>query len=471
MTTVSFIREILFFNLNKEMDKEKTWQAILGELELSISKASFTTWFKNTHIIDIEKDCALIAVPNGFTKRWLENKYNQKILEALNNVLGKQDIKQLIFKISQEVKNKPEVKKVNINEIKTSKTTSVSSGNGFDLNQKYDFNSFITGKQNELAKAAAMAAAKDPGKIYNPLFLYGEVGLGKTHLMHAIGNEIKKNIPSCKLVYVSSENFTNDYVKSIQSGNIDDFKKKYREADVLLVDDIQFMKGQERTQEEFFHTFNTLYQQNKQIVISSDRPPKSLPAIEDRLTSRFESGMIADIGHPDLETRIAILKSKVEEKNIHFNIADKVIDYIANVARNNVRELEGALNRIIAVNQLSKEDITLDSVKNILGKISPQQTRTGLTNKKIIKKVAEYFDITLEKLSGSSRKKELVVPRQICMFLIRQELNASYPNIGTELGGRDHTTAIHAFNKINEEIKGNEKIKNDVELIKQRLYE
>ena len=453
------------------MDKEKTWQAILGELELSISKASFTTWFKNTHIIDIEKDCALIAVPNGFTKRWLENKYNKKILEALNNVLGDQNIKKLIFKISQEVKNKPELKKVNIEKLKTFKTEAVSSGNGFNLNQKYDFESFITGKQNELAKAAAIAIAKDPGKVYNPLFLYGEVGLGKTHLMHAIGNEIKKDTPNCKLVYVSSENFTNDYVKSIQSGNIDDFKKKYREADVLLVDDIQFMKGQERTQEEFFHTFNTLYQQNKQIVISSDRPPKSLPAIEDRLTSRFESGMIADIGHPDLETRVAILKSKIEEKNIHFDITDDVINYIANVARNNVRELEGALNRIIAVNQLSREDITLDSVKNILGKISPQQTTTGLTNKKIVKKVAEYFDITLEKLNGSSRKKELVVPRQICMFLMRQELNASYPNIGTELGGRDHTTAIHAFNKITEEIKNNEKIKNDIELIKQRLYE
>jgi chromosomal replication initiator protein len=454
------------------MDKEKTWQAILGELELSISKASFTTWFKNTYIIDIENDCALIAVPNGFTKRWLENKYDKKILEALNNVLGNQDVKKLIFKISQDIKNKPEIKKVNLEEITTSKNnTNYPGNNGFNLNEKYDFNSFITGKQNELAKAASMAAAKDPGKIYNPLFLYGEVGLGKTHLMHAIGNEIKKRIPNCKLVYVSSENFTNDYVKSIQSGNIDDFKKKYREADILLVDDIQFMKGQERTQEEFFHTFNTLYQQNKQIVISSDRPPKSLPAIEDRLTSRFESGMIADIGHPDLETRVAILKSKIEEKNIHFDISDEVINYIANVARNNVRELEGALNRIIAVNQLNREDITLDSVKDILGKISPKQTTLGLTSKKVLKKVAEYFDITLEKLTGSSRKKELVVPRQICMFLMRQELNASYPNIGSELGGRDHTTAIHAFNKIAEEAKTNEKLKNDIELIKQRLYE
>ncbi len=456
------------------MDKEKTWQAILGELELSISKASFTTWFKNTHIIDIENDSVLIGVPNGFTKKWLENKYNKKILEALNNVLGNQNIKNLIFKISQEAKNKPTSKKIDLKKINFSKNSTINKSpsiDQFNLNKKYDFDGFITGKQNELAKAAAMAVAKNPGKIYNPLFLYGEVGLGKTHLMHAIGNEIQKNIPNCKLIYISSENFTNDYVKSIQSGNIDNFKKKYRQADVLLVDDIQFMKGQERTQEEFFHTFNALYQENKQIVISSDRPPNSLPAIEKRLTSRFESGMIADIGHPDLETRIAILKSKIEEKNINFNISDEVIDYIANVARNNVRELEGALNRIIAINQLSKEDITLDSVKNILGKISPQQSVAGLTSKKVLKKVAEYFDISLEKLIGNSRKKELVVPRQICMFLMREELRASYPNIGHELGGRDHTTAIHAFNKITEEIKTNEKLKNDIELIRQRLYE
>ena len=454
------------------MDKEKTWQAILGELELSISKASFTTWFKNTYIIDIEKDCVLIAVPNGFTKRWLENKYAPKILEALNNVLGDQKIKKIIFKISQEIKNETPVKKINIQEINTSSEINNSGHvNKFNLNEKYDFESFITGKQNELAKAASLAVAKSPGKIYNPLFLYGEVGLGKTHLMHAICNEIQKNIKNCKLIYISSENFTNDYVKSIQSGNMDDFKKKYREADILLVDDIQFMKGQERTQEEFFHTFNALYQQNKQIVISSDRPPKSLPAIEDRLTSRFESGMIADIGHPDLETRVAILRSKIEEKNIHFNIPDEAINYIANVARNNVRELEGALNRIIAINQLNKEDVTLESVKETLGKISPQQTNIGLNTKKILKKTAEYFDISLEKLTGSSRKKELVVPRQICMYLMRQELKASYPNIGSELGGRDHTTAIHAFNKIKEELKENDKIKNDMELIKQRLYE
>ncbi len=455
------------------MNKEKIWQAVLGELELSISKASFTTWFKNTYIIDIEKENVLIAVPNGFTKRWLESRYNKNILEALNNILKDQNIKNLIFKISQDIKHSEKKEKINLDEItkKYSETDSKLSVNGtYKLNPKYTFDGFITGKQNELAKAACIAVAKELGKVYNPLFLYGEVGLGKTHLMQSIGNEIKKNFPKYKMIYISSEDFTNDYVKSIQSGNMDEFKKKYRELDILLVDDIQFMKGQERTQEEFFHTFNALYQQNKQIVISSDRPPKSLPAIEERLTSRFESGMIADIGHPDLETRIAILKSKIKEKNIKLEISEDIITYIANIASNNVRELEGALNRVMAIHELNNEEINIDSVKEILGKLSSAQRSVGINTKKIIKIISEYFELKIDDLKGSSRKKELVTPRQICMYLMRKEINASYPNIGSELGGRDHTTAIHAYNKIVASIKSDDKIKNDIELIRQRLY-
>ena len=452
------------------MDKEKIWQAVLGELELSISKASFTTWFKNTYIIDIEKDSILIAVPNGFTKRWLENKYNKNILEALNNVLKDKDIKNLVFKISQRTKQKDQGKKPKLSHIEDIITEDTFQKNKYNLNPKYVFENFITGKQNELAKAAAMAVAKNPGKTYNPLFLYGEVGLGKTHLMQAIGNNIRQALLNYKLTYINSEDFTNDYIKSIQSNNIDNFKKKYRELDILLVDDIQFMKGQERTQEEFFHTFNNLYQQNKQIVISSDRPPRSLPAIEQRLTSRFESGMIADIGHPDLETRIAILKSKIREKNINFEIKEDVITCIANIVRNNVRELEGALNRVIAMNQLNKQEINIESVKEILGKITKKQSDKGLNTKKIKKIISEYFDISLEEIIGTCRRKELVIPRQICMYLMRKELNSSYPNIGQEVGGRDHTTAIHAFNKIKKEINKDEKIKNDIDLIKQRLY-
>ncbi len=462
------------------MDYDKIWQSVLGELELSISKASFTTWFKNTTILEISDENVLIAVPNGFTKRWLEDRYYKNILEGLKNVLKNDQIKTLNFKISHHNPVIKEKKPISLKTSDLTKKTNKDNQNnfssqsseinspGFILNPQYKFENFITGKQNELAKAASMAVAKNPGRVYNPLFLYGDVGLGKTHLMHSIGNYIKEKHPEKKLIYISSENFTNDYVKSIRSGNIDNFKKKYREIDILLVDDIQFMKGQERTQEEFFHTFNALYQTKKQIVISSDRPPKSLPSIEERLTSRFESGMIADIGSPDLETRVAILQSKIEEKKINLEISEEAISVIANIARHNVRELEGALNRVVAIHQLNNQNISIDSIKEILGNLKEKNNPPN--NKKIIKTVAEYFDVPEEKIIGSCRKKELVFPRQICMYLMRTELNHSYPNIGQEIGGRDHTTAIHGFNKIEEEIKTNEKIKNDIEMIKQRLY-
>ncbi len=462
------------------MDNNEIWHAVLGELELLISKASFTTWFKNTSILEIGEDTVIIGVQNGFTKSWLENKYSKDIIKALNNVTKNEAIKKLLFKISHDkpLDTKPE--KAQIHETVSlekelrieEKNSKAQSTNGYlTLNPKYLFENFITGKQNELAKAASMAVAKNPGHVYNPLFLYGDVGLGKTHLMQAIANHIKQNFPNYKLAYISSEHFTNDYVKSIQGGTIENFKKKYRELDILIVDDIQFMKGQERTQEEFFHTFNNLYQQNKQIVISSDRPPKSLPAIETRLTSRFESGMIADIGAPDLETRMAILKSKIQEKNLTLNISEEVITEIATIAKSNVRELEGALNRIIATHQLSKEPISIEFVKNILSGIATKQRESGITTKTIIKTVAEYFGISSDKLTGNCRKKELVVPRQICMFLMRKELNASYPNIGHEIGGRDHTTAIHGFNKIAELINVDEKIKSDIHSIIKKIHE
>ncbi len=457
------------------MNFEEIWHSVLGELELSISKASFTTWFKNTNISDIEDDCACISVPNGFTKRWLEDRYYKNILSAINSVLKEDKIKKLIFKISHTPtktiipENNNSIKLEDVQKDNSPKLTQ----NGtvpLVINPKYVFEAFITGKQNELAKAASMAVAKNPGKVYNPLFLYGDVGLGKTHLMQSIGNYIKQKFPEYKMLYTSSENFTNDYVKAIQSGNIDNFKKKYRELDALLVDDIQFMRGQERTQEEFFHTFNALYQNNKQIVISSDRPPKSLPAIEERLTSRFESGMIADIGSPDFETRIAILKSKIKEKNIQIEIPEEVLSLISNYAKKNVRELEGTLNRIVAIHQLNNQKITIESVGQTLNSANTRPKEVGLNTKSIIQAVSEYFDTEEEKITGDSRKKELVMPRQICMYLMRTELNYSYPGIGAEMGGRDHTTAIHGYNKIEEGLKTNEKLKSDVTSIKQKLY-
>lgn len=462
------------------MENAELWQAVLGELELNISKASFTTWFKNTSILSVEDDTVTIAVQNGFTKSWLENKYSKDILKALNNVIKNTNIKKLVFKISHEKQMETKIEKApsHINQENTnqetpiSKAPSLSQSGYLMLNPKYVFENFITGKQNELAKAASMAVAKNPGHVYNPLFLYGDVGLGKTHLMQSIANYIKTNNPDFKVAYISSEHFTNDYVRSIQTGTIEAFKKKYRDADVLIVDDIQFMKGQERTQEEFFHTFNNLYQQNKQIVISSDRPPKSLPQIEERLTSRFESGMIADIGTPDLETRMAILKAKIQEKGLtNLNISEEAITEIATIAKSNVRELEGVLNRVIATHQLSKEPITLDFIRTVLSSVVTKQRESGISSKRIIKAVADYFAIESSQLTGDCRKKELVVPRQICMYLMRKELNASYPNIGSEIGGRDHTTAIHGYNKVLDLISSDEKIRGDVTSITKKIHE
>jgi len=319
-----------------------------------------------------------------------------------------------------------------------------------------------------LATAAANAVVNKPGEVYNPLFLYGGVGLGKTHLLQAVGNALLAKDPKIKIVYLNTEKFVNDFINSIKKGTTDELKKYYRTVDVLLIDDIQFIAGKEQTQEEFFHTFNELHQKNKQIVMTSDRPPKAIAEVEQRLISRFEWGMIADIGVPDMETRYAILESKCHEKNI--SLSPDVLSYVAENVQNNIRELEGALNRIIAYQQLNNAEITLESVQNVLGSLSLSAKKSGLTPKKIAAKVADFYDISVSDLMGSSRRKELVFPRQITMWLMREELKSSYPSIGLELGGRDHTTAIHACNKINEQIKNDSKTKSDIELIRQQLY-
>jgi chromosomal replication initiator protein len=448
------------------MNKQQLWQAILGELELILSKAHFTTWFKNTFITEASDDEIIIAVPNAFTKVWLENKYHQHILKAAQN------ISTTVKKISYQIESLSDKKPLfNNKAIKNSNETPVNEPqktNKFGLNEKYNFQTFIIGKGNELACAAAKSVAKNPGKNYNPLFIYGGVGLGKTHLMQSIGNYLIFNSANKKILYINSEKFTNDFVRAIKNSQIDNFKKLYRQADLLLVDDIQFMAGKEQTQEEFFHTFNELYQNEKQIVLSSDRPPKAIPALEQRLISRFEWGMIADIGSPDLETRMAILQSKCQEKNTKFD--HTIINYIATNIQSNVRELEGALNKIIAYWQLNNTEPTLDVVKNLLSSLVKAPIKSGLTPKQIINTVANYFDVTINDITGNCRKRGLVIPRQIIMYLMREELKSSYPSIGQELGGRDHTTAIHAITKISGEINEESKIKNDIILIRQRLY-
>jgi chromosomal replication initiator protein len=341
--------------------------------------------------------------------------------------------------------------------------------NGFGLNDRYTFDTFIVGKGNELAHAACLAVVQKPGEVYNPLFIYGGAGLGKTHLMQAIGHEIHKIAPKKKIIYVTCEKFTNEFIRSISQGDTEKFKEVYRSADILLVDDIQFLAGKEGTQEEFFHTFNALHQHNRQIVISSDRPPKAIPALENRLVSRFEWGMIADIAQPDFENRVAILNAKCKEKN--YELPPEIITLVATSVQSNVRELEGALNRIIAFHHLNNTKPTVNSVRSIITSTSHYQKRGGaITVKQIMSNVADFFEIKMDDLTGNSRKKELVVPRQITMFLMREEAKCSYPTIGQELGNRDHTTAMHAYEKIRKASEDDEKIRQDINLIRQRLY-
>ncbi len=446
------------------MNNDQLWQAVLGEIELNLSKANFTTWFKNTFISSFEDGKIIIGVPNTFTKAWLEKKYHKEILNAIENV-SNQKIKEIFYKV--------EIKKPGIVESllrKTKKEGVEENGaittNRFNLNSRYTFENFVVGKGNELAHAACQAVAANPGKAYNPLFIYGGVGLGKTHLLQAVGHELSKSTD--KILYVTCEKFTNDYIQSVRNGRAKDFKDRYRNTDLLMIDDIQFMAGKDGTQEEFFHTFNELHQTNKQIVITSDRAPKSIPALEKRLLSRFEWGMIADVTQPNIETRVAILETKCRERN--YPLDEEILNYIANNVQNNIRELEGALNRLIAYHEFNNSKPTLDTAKTVLNSILSNIQAKSTSPKNIIEAVARFYDVDIKDVIGKGRRKELIRPRQITMFLMRKELNTSYPTIGQELGGRDHTTAMHACNKISKEIEKNERTRQELESIKQFLY-
>ncbi len=454
------------------MNNDQIWQAVLGEIEISLSRINFNTWFKDTFLDSIRENRVVIGVPSGFVKKWLEEKYHKNILNSLEGVT-KTKIKEIIYKVElkksknleQKVLGLEKDQQVIIDKKEIKNQTKTNLNGKFGLNPKYLFKTFVVGKGNELAYAACQAVVNDLGKAYNPLFIYGGVGLGKTHLLQAIGNEVIKKTE--KVLYTTSEKFTNNYIQAVHTGRAKEFKNLYRNVDLLLIDDVQFMGGKDGTQEEFFHTFNELQQGDKQIVLSSDRPPKSMPAIEKRLISRFESGMVADIGKPDIETKIAILESKLTEKNYSLN--EEIISYIANNIQNNIRELEGALNKIIVWHQMSGASPDLKTVKQVLGDYVSNIQSKSLSPREIVDSVAKFYEISYKDLTGNSRKKELVGPRQIAIFLIREELQTSYPSIGEAIGGRDHTTAMHAYNKIEKEIKenNNERIKQEVESIKQ----
>jgi len=456
------------------MTNEELWRAALGEIELSISKANFITWFKNTSILAIQDGYVNIGVPNGFAKEWLENKYNLYILRALRNLQS--DIKGVscaittgqpsIFKhylvdaVVSTKQNPPYITPI------SEKIAILSQEN--NLNPKYTFDNFVVGGNNELAKAACFAVSQNLGRIYNPLFIYGGVGLGKTHLLQSIGNEILKNDPNKRVKYITSEKFTTDLINSIKNQKINDFKEYYQQIDLLIIDDVQFLSGKEKTQEEFFHIFNHLYQLNKQIVLSSDRPPKAIPTLEERLRSRFEGGMIADVSKADFETRMAILKKKAIDDDLIIGL--EALEYIALNITANIRELEGALNRVSVSAQLTNKEITIDFVSSLLSDLISSGKKKGINHKHIIKVVSEFYDITQEDLIIKGRKKEVVKPRQIAMYLMRSELRYSYPGIGEKLGGRDHTTAIHAFEKISKELELDKKLCEDLDILREKLY-
>jgi len=451
------------------MQTKQIWQTVLGELEVVLSKANFTTWFKDTFICDCDDKNVVIGVPNSFTKEWLSKKYNNQIEDALKKQLPK--LETVTYKVitknnsnTNETKKTETVKKEEVH--KQEATEEIN--NTYRIESKYVFENFVVGNSNRLAYATAMAIAKNPGNKYNPFFIYGGVGLGKTHLMQSVGNELLKANPRKKILYVPCEEFTNEYVQSIQEKKVDKFKKRYRNVDMLLIDDIQFLSGKEGTQEEFFHTFNTLHQNGHQMIFTADRKPQDLPEVTQRLTSRFAWGMVADILAPDLETRKAILSKKSQEKSLSLN--QDVIDFIAENIESNIRELEGALNKIKTHSEIYQKPINLDLVTEILQENINNSRVKNISTDKIVKVVANFFSIEKKEIMGKRRYKELVYPRQIIMYLLRNELNYSFPRIGKELGGKDHTTIMHGVEKINKTIKKDTRLQNEITIIKEKLY-
>ncbi len=448
------------------MTNEELWQATLAQVQFNTSPAIFATWFRNTKILDKKDEKIIVSVPNNFSKEWLENKYNKELLKILRTLNPEiKEVKYDLAKTTTETKKETPIKSaINENQLEF-QTFKINKETG--LNPRYLFENFVVGSFNELPHAAAIAISKKLGLIYNPLFVYGGVGLGKTHLIQAIGNEIHKKFPKKKIKYISSEKFISGVVNSIREHNIENFKNDFKKTDLLIIDDIQFLAGKEKTQEEFFHIFNTLYQNNKQIIISSDRIPKAIPSIENRLRSRFEGGMIVDVGTPDIETRMAILKVKAKERKV--NLSDDVLEYVAENIQNNIRELEGAINKIAVHQNMKDENIDINRIKVILKNLilAPQKP---INPKKIITIVANFYDLKEKDLFVSTRKKEIVKPRQIAMYLLRNMLKCSFPFIGRKFQGKDHTTTIYACSKISKEIQENETLNEEINLIKQRLY-
>ncbi|WP_059050451.1 chromosomal replication initiator protein DnaA [Paenibacillus senegalimassiliensis] len=420
------------------------WQHILSIINTKLSKPSFDTWFKATKIVSLTDQSIIISAPTTFAVEWLESRYTKLVATTVLEYLGKQvDVTFVIEEsappeLTQVVKEPPA-------------PVPIEESVSHMLNPKYTFDTFVIGSGNRFAHAASLAVAEAPARAYNPLFLYGGVGLGKTHLMHAIGHYILEHSPSSKVVYISSEKFTNEFINSIRDNRAESFRNKYRNIDILLIDDIQFLAGKESTQEEFFHTFNALHEERKQIIISSDRPPKEIPTLEERLRSRFEWGLITDIQPPDLETRIAILRKKAKAENL--DIPNEAMMYIANQIDTNIRELEGALIRVVAYSSLINQDVTSHLAAEALKDIIPSSRPKMITIQDIQQRVGDYYNLKLDDFKARKRTKAIAFPRQIAMYLARELTDFSLPKIGDAFGGRDHTTVIHAHEKITQQLK------------------
>jgi len=445
--------------LVKESPRE-IWDAVLGELQSQVTSTNYDTWLRGTVGLGYEGDDFLVGVPSPFAVSWLEQRLGSLIQKTLIGVIGEEV--NVCFQIqSQDAVAKPKGRAKSA----SGKNHRKPRTNGF--NPKYTFQSFIVGNCNRLANAAAQAVAEKPGHIYNPLFIYGGVGLGKTHLLHAIGNLICRN--GHRVLYVSTEQFTNEFIKAIRERKTEEFQNKYRSVDILLIDDIQFIIGKEQTQEGFFHTFNDLHNGSSQIVITSDRPPRSMPLLEDRLRSRFEWGLIADIQPPDLETRIAILQAKSEEDGI--SVSADVLDFIARKVQKSIRELEGSLNRVVAFARLTNESLTLDLASKALAEFHETTPRRVLTPQSIIDKTAKYFDLEPEALVGRRRDKMTVMARHLAIYLIREETECSYNEIGRVLGNRDHSAILRACEKISLDIDASPGLRRDAIEVRERLYD
>lgn len=449
------------------MKPEQAWQAALGQLQMEMPKAAFNTWVRDTELISYEDGSFFIGVQNAYARDWLDSRLTNTVKRLLSGMMNRTvEVRFSVWQnngdnLTQEETDLPEQAYTSDESLPAA---SASLPENSTLNARYTFENFVVGASNRLAHAACMAVSENPAMAYNPLFLYGGVGLGKTHLLHAIGNACTRR--GLQVLYVSSEEFTNDLINAIRSHTTQAFREKYRRIDVLLIDDIQFIAGKESTQEEFFHTFNTLHGQNKQLVISSDRPPKAMITLEERLRSRFEWGLTADIQHPDYETRLAILRAKADRTG--YRVPNEFLEVIARRVQSNIRELEGALTRVAAFADLSGMPVTPQLVETVLADLLPR--RTEVQPQEVVRKVADAFNVPLDRMLGRERSREVALPRQIAMYLLREEANISLPQIGDALGGRDHTTVMYGCDKIADLLEEDDRLRRQVIEIKEQLY-